>query len=228
MATSRCRCRKRRRCWCASTPWRSARPISKSSITARRPRSKAACRSTRTSLPAMNTWARWWRSAPASTNTRSASASPSRSTPAAASASAAARACTPSCHNYGLNYGDVDKGHRANGFTTDGGFCEYQVNNINTLVAHPRRDVGRGGHARRHRRHRHVCAHRTGRAGCRRKRLRHRPGPDRADGRCRCQGPRRAAGDPHRHPRQPARDRQGARRRRRDQCPQGSPMSWPR
>src|SRR6202048_4953139 len=41
------------------------------------------------------------------------------------------------CHNYGLNYGDVDKGHRANGFTTDGGFCEYQVNNINTLAAIP-------------------------------------------------------------------------------------------
>jgi L-iditol 2-dehydrogenase len=39
-----------------------------------------------------------------------------------------------SCHNYGLNYGNVDKGHRANGFTTDGGYCEYQVNNINTLV----------------------------------------------------------------------------------------------
>jgi L-iditol 2-dehydrogenase len=42
-----------------------------------------------------------------------------------------------SCHNYGLNYGDRNKGHRANGFTTDGGFCEYQVNNINTLVAIP-------------------------------------------------------------------------------------------
>jgi 2-desacetyl-2-hydroxyethyl bacteriochlorophyllide A dehydrogenase len=42
-----------------------------------------------------------------------------------------------SCHNYGLNYGDVDKGHRANGFTTDGGFAEYAVNNINTLVAVP-------------------------------------------------------------------------------------------
>jgi len=42
-----------------------------------------------------------------------------------------------SCHNYGLNYGNVDKGHRANGFTTDGGFCEYQINNINTLVAIP-------------------------------------------------------------------------------------------
>ena len=42
-----------------------------------------------------------------------------------------------SCHNYGLNYGDVDKGHRADGFTTAGGFCEYQVNNINTLVAIP-------------------------------------------------------------------------------------------
>lgn len=39
-----------------------------------------------------------------------------------------------SCHNYGKNYGDVDKGHRANGFTTDGGFAEYAVNNINTLV----------------------------------------------------------------------------------------------
>jgi len=41
------------------------------------------------------------------------------------------------CLNYGLNYGDRDKGHRANGFTTDGGFCEYQVNNINTLIAIP-------------------------------------------------------------------------------------------
>jgi L-iditol 2-dehydrogenase len=39
------------------------------------------------------------------------------------------------CLNYGLNYGEHDKGHRANGFTTDGGFCEYQVNNINTLIA---------------------------------------------------------------------------------------------
>src|SRR6201998_1560350 len=42
-----------------------------------------------------------------------------------------------SCHNYGLNYGDVNKGHRANGFTTDGGFAEYGVNHINTLVAIP-------------------------------------------------------------------------------------------
>jgi L-iditol 2-dehydrogenase len=39
-----------------------------------------------------------------------------------------------SCHNYGKNYGDVDKGHRANGFTTDGGFAEYAINNVNTLV----------------------------------------------------------------------------------------------
>ena len=39
-----------------------------------------------------------------------------------------------SCHNYGLNYGDVNKGHRANGFTTDGGFAEYAINHINTLV----------------------------------------------------------------------------------------------
>lgn len=39
-----------------------------------------------------------------------------------------------SCLNYGLNYGDVNKGHRANGFTTDGGFADYAVNNINTMI----------------------------------------------------------------------------------------------
>lgn len=42
-----------------------------------------------------------------------------------------------SCHNYGLNYGDLDKGHRANGFTTNGGFAEYAVNNINTMIKVP-------------------------------------------------------------------------------------------
>jgi threonine dehydrogenase-like Zn-dependent dehydrogenase len=41
------------------------------------------------------------------------------------------------CLNYGRNYGEVDKGHRANGFTTDGGFAEYAVNNVNTLVRVP-------------------------------------------------------------------------------------------
>ena len=41
------------------------------------------------------------------------------------------------CLNYGLNYGDIDKGHRANGFTTDGGFAEYAVNNINTVISVP-------------------------------------------------------------------------------------------
>ena len=42
-----------------------------------------------------------------------------------------------SCHNYGLNYGNVNKGHRATGFTTDGGFKQYAVNNINTLIKVP-------------------------------------------------------------------------------------------
>jgi L-iditol 2-dehydrogenase len=41
------------------------------------------------------------------------------------------------CTNYGMNYGEHDKGHRANGFTTDGGFAEYAVNHINTLVRVP-------------------------------------------------------------------------------------------
>jgi hypothetical protein len=42
-----------------------------------------------------------------------------------------------SCHNYGLNWGDRDKGHRANGFTSDGGFAEYAVNNVDTLIRVP-------------------------------------------------------------------------------------------
>ena len=41
------------------------------------------------------------------------------------------------CLNYGKNYGEVNKGHRANGFTTDGGFTQYAVNNINTLAHVP-------------------------------------------------------------------------------------------
>jgi len=42
-----------------------------------------------------------------------------------------------SCHNYGLNFDGHDKGHRANGFTTDGGFAEYAINNINTIIKVP-------------------------------------------------------------------------------------------
>lgn len=42
-----------------------------------------------------------------------------------------------SCTNYGQNYPGHDKGHRANGFTTNGGFAEYAVNHINTLVRVP-------------------------------------------------------------------------------------------
>lgn len=42
-----------------------------------------------------------------------------------------------SCHNYGRNYVGRDKGHRANGFTTNGGFAQYAVNHINTLVRVP-------------------------------------------------------------------------------------------
>jgi L-iditol 2-dehydrogenase len=41
------------------------------------------------------------------------------------------------CLNYGMNYGDKNKGHRANGFTTDGAFAEYAINHINTLVPVP-------------------------------------------------------------------------------------------
>jgi L-iditol 2-dehydrogenase len=36
-----------------------------------------------------------------------------------------------------LNYGNVAKGHRCNGITTDGGLAEYAVNHINTLYKIP-------------------------------------------------------------------------------------------
>jgi L-iditol 2-dehydrogenase len=45
--------------------------------------------------------------------------------------------CREGMYTACLNYGFRDKGHRANGFTTDGGFAEYAVNNVNTLVHVP-------------------------------------------------------------------------------------------
>jgi L-iditol 2-dehydrogenase len=45
--------------------------------------------------------------------------------------------CREGMYTSCLNYGEPQKGHRANGFTTDGGFAEYAVNNINTLVHVP-------------------------------------------------------------------------------------------
>jgi L-iditol 2-dehydrogenase len=83
----------------------------------------------------------------------------SRSMPAAANASAAARACTRRAINYGLNYGEVDKGHRANGFTTDGGFCGVRRSITSTRWrAIPDDHDRRRGDARRDRRHRRCTA----------------------------------------------------------------------
>jgi L-iditol 2-dehydrogenase len=45
--------------------------------------------------------------------------------------------CRQGMYTSCLNYGDPAKGHRANGFTTDGGFAEYAVNHVNTLVHVP-------------------------------------------------------------------------------------------
>lgn len=36
-----------------------------------------------------------------------------------------------------LNYGNLRKGHRANGFTANGGFAEYAINHVNTLYKLP-------------------------------------------------------------------------------------------
>jgi L-iditol 2-dehydrogenase len=46
--------------------------------------------------------------------------------------------CREGMYTSCLNYGFHSKGHRANGFSTDGGFAEYAVNHVNTLVHVPR------------------------------------------------------------------------------------------
>src|ERR1700744_3174622 len=45
--------------------------------------------------------------------------------------------CRQGMYTSCLNYGKPEKGHRANGFTTDGGFAEYAVNHINTVIHVP-------------------------------------------------------------------------------------------
>ncbi|MBO0711224.1 MAG: zinc-binding dehydrogenase [Acetobacteraceae bacterium] len=45
--------------------------------------------------------------------------------------------CREGMYTSCLNYGFPQKGHRANGFSTDGGFAEYAVNHVNTLVHVP-------------------------------------------------------------------------------------------
>jgi len=126
--------------------------------------------------------------------------------------------CREGMYTSCLNYGYREKGHRANGFSTDGGFAEYAVNNINTLAHIPDEmsdaeatlivtagtamyglDVMGGV----------IAGEGVVVIG---------PGPDRADGGRGRQGAWGLAGDPDRHPRQPARDGQAARRRRRGEC----------
>jgi L-iditol 2-dehydrogenase len=45
--------------------------------------------------------------------------------------------CRQGMYTSCINYGRPEKGHRANGFTTDGGFAEYAINHINTLARVP-------------------------------------------------------------------------------------------
>jgi L-iditol 2-dehydrogenase len=45
--------------------------------------------------------------------------------------------CREGMYTSCLNYGYAAKGHRANGFSTDGGFAEYAINNVNTMVHVP-------------------------------------------------------------------------------------------
>ena len=129
--------------------------------------------------------------------------------------------CRQGMYTSCLNYGDLAKGHRANGFTTDGGFAEYAVNNVNTLVHVPDDMTDEeatlvvtagtsmygldvlGGL---------IAGEGVVVTG---------PGPIGLLGGRRSQGARRRPGDPDRHPAAPARARQKARRRSCGQCARG-------
>ncbi|HUK06282.1 MAG TPA: zinc-binding dehydrogenase [Stellaceae bacterium] len=45
--------------------------------------------------------------------------------------------CREGMYTSCLNYGLRQKGHRANGFSTDGGFAQYAVNHVNTMIHIP-------------------------------------------------------------------------------------------
>ena len=112
--------------------------------------------------------------------------------------------CRQGMYTSCLNYGKPEKGHRANGFTTDGGFAEYAVNHINTVERVPDTMsdaeatlVVTAGNL-------DVRPDRTRRARRRRKRGRDRPRPDRAARGRGGQGAGREPGDPDRHAQQAA------------------------
>ncbi|WKA30735.1 alcohol dehydrogenase catalytic domain-containing protein [Bradyrhizobium roseum] len=125
--------------------------------------------------------------------------------------------CRQGMYTSCLNYGKPEKGHRANGFTTDGGFAEYAVNHINTLARVP--DTMSDAEATL------VVTAGTsmygltelGGIGCRRERCGDRTWADRATRGGRCQGARRQAGHPDRDTQRKTGDRPATRRRSRHQ-----------
>ncbi len=89
--------------------------------------------STRTSHRATNIWARSWRLGPDVDEFEIGQ----RVSVEIHAGCGQCKRCRQGMYTSCLNYGRQKKGHRANGFTTDGGFTEYAVNHINTLVHVP-------------------------------------------------------------------------------------------
>ena len=200
-ARSRCRSRGRPRCWCASTPSPSATATSGSSRAGRRRLIEGGLPFNKNFTPGHEYMGTVVKLGPGVDEFAVGDRVAVEVHFGCGRCERCRAGMYTSCLNYGMNYGEHNKGHRANGFTTDGGFAEYAVNNINTLV-HVPDDIGDeeatlivtagtamyaldtlGGL---------IAGQSLAVTG---------PGADRADGRRRRQGARRAAGDSHRHAR---------------------------
>ena len=170
-------------------------------------RFRAACRSTRTSRPATNTWARWSALGPGVDEYQIGQ----RVTVEIHAGCGQCKRCRAG-HVHLLPQLRPQLRRRRQGPPRQRLHHRRRLLRIpgqqhQHAGRDPRRHVGRGSDAGRHRRHRDVRPDRTRRAGRRRERGRHRPRADRPARRRGRQGARRAAGDPDRHARQPPQDR---------------------
>ena len=135
LASSRSRCPSPAapKCWCASTRSRSAPPTSRSSSTGCRRSIDGGSPFNKSFTPGHEYMGTVVKLGPAVDEFQIGD----RIAVEVHAGCGRCQRCREGMYTSCLNYGFRDKGHRANGFSTDGGFAEYAVNNVNTMVHVP-------------------------------------------------------------------------------------------